>query len=302
MSLSPGPSSRLLLVALLVLATARCAPPDPPTPVDETPTPRADTDTAELPRAGGPETVVNPDLRVEGSAFVLTLADGRVLRGAQMQGAIVHLVIEGGQVSSVRLETIVPDPEHPDLLRHDFRVQDQQGSWVPACTPNADGETWGFPVSLPVGHPGREGAITLTCVSGAVGKCARFGYRPWGKGPGGEDLRPFHAACVQMVRADYCGDGAPHTRDGTSIDIYDTLGIQKEASKDDPEFAFEAGWGPRGAVCVARTRWPDIQTRDELGRACPRLAQDTVTCDESSARASGALLFNRSRLVARTGR
>ena len=291
--------SRSLLAALLVLATARCTPPDPPAPVDESATPR---ESAELPQAGeAPQTVVNPDLTVEGSAFVLRLPDGKVLSGQQMQGAIVHLGIEGGQVSSVRLETIVPDKEQPDILRHDFRVQDAQGSWVPACTPNADGETWGFPVSLPPGHPGREGAITLTCVSGAVGKCARFGYRPWAKGPGGEDLTPYHAACVQMVRADYCGDGAPHTRDGTAIDIYDDLGIQKVSTLEDAEFALEAGWGPKGATCVARTRWPDIQTREELGRTCPRLAQDAVACDEKAARQAGALLFNRSRLVARTG-
>ena len=42
------------------------------------------------------------------------------------------------------------------------------------------GETWGFPIVLPKGHPGREGVITLTCSSGAVGKCVRFGYEPCG--------------------------------------------------------------------------------------------------------------------------
>jgi len=248
-----------------------------------------------------PPTILAPDLQVEGSAFVLRLDDGRVLRGTQMQGAIVHMAVEGGQVGSIRLDSIVPDPEHPDVLRHEFRVQDERGTWVPACTPNADGETWGFPVTLPEGHPGREGAITLTCASGAVGKCARFGYRPWAKGPKGEDLLPYHAACVHMVRADYCGDGVAHTKDGTSIDLYDDIGIQAPGSKDDAEFAFEAGWAPLGAVCVARTRWPEIQTRDQLSAACPRLAAK-VDCDEDVARASGALLFNRSRPIARTGR
>lgn len=251
-------------------------------------------------KAKEPETILAPDLHVEGSAFVLKLDDGRVLRGTQMQGAIVHMAVEGGQVGSIRLDSIVPDPERPDLLRHEFRIQDERGAWVPACTPNADGETWGFPVTLPQGHPGREGAITLTCASGAVGKCARFGYRPWAKGPNGEDLVPYHAACVQMVRADYCGDGVAHTKDGTSIDLYDDLGIQAPGSKDDAEYAFEAGWGPKGALCVARTRWPEIQTREALGEACPRLAEKPE-CNEDTARAAGALLFNRSRRVARTG-
>ena len=252
--------------------------------------------------AAAPVTIVDPDLRVEGSAFVLTQPDGRVRRGTQMQGAIVHMAVEGGAVASVRLDAIAPDPGQPDLLRHDLRVQDASGAWVAACTPNADGESWGFPLALAEGHPGREGPITLTCVSGAVGKCARFGYRPWARGPQGEDLAPYHAACVQMVRADYCGDGTPHTRDGTAIDLYDDVGIQAAATRDDPEFAFEAGWGPQGAVCVARTRWPELHAREQLHRDCPRLARKTDVCDEGAARRGGALLFNRSRLQARTGR
>ena len=103
-----------------------------------------------------------------------------------------------------------------------------------------------------------------------------------------------------MVRADYCGDGVAHTKDGTSIDLYDDLAIQKPGSLEDEEYAFEAGWSPKGAVCVARTRWPEIQTREALGVACPRLAEN-VGCDQGAARAAGALLFNRSRTVARTG-
>lgn len=242
-----------------------------------------------------PQTVLQPDISVEGSAFVLKLPDGRSLRGAQMRGAVVHMAIEGRAVSSVKLESITPDPQHPDLLRHDFRVQNGQGEWVTACAPNADGETWGFPVALPEGHPGREGAITLTCVSGAVGKCARFGYAPWRHGPNGEDLTPYHAACVRLVRADYCGDGLAHTRDGTMIDLYDDLGLQSRGTGADATFAFEAGWGPEGAVCVAHTRWPDLQDRKQLGRDCPRLASAPGSCTEDAARKAGARLYNRSR-------
>ncbi|MGQ0622505.1 MAG: ADYC domain-containing protein [Panacagrimonas sp.] len=247
-----------------------------------------------------PQTVTAPDLKVDGSAFVLKLSDGRELRGVKMQGAIVHLAVAGGRVASVRLDSIAPDPEDPELLRHEFRVQNEKGQWIPACPPNFYGETWGFPVALPEGHPGRMGAITLACASDAVGKCARFGYKPWSRGPKGEDLLPYHAACAHMVPADYCGDLKPHTKDGTSIDLYDDLGIQKPGSLDDAEYSFEAGWGPGGAVCVAKTRWPELQTLEALQQECPRLV-NAATCDENSARKGGALLFNRSRRVPRTG-
>ena len=235
-------------------------------------------------------------LSVEGSGFVLKLADGRVLRGTELAGATVYLAMEGNAVAPVKLASIVPDPERLDILRHDFQAQDAQGAWVPACQPNADGERWGFPVSLPEGHPGREGDITISCASGAVVKCARWGYPTWGKGPKGEDLVPLHAACVHMVRADYCGDGVAHTKDGTSIDYWDDFGMSKRGAEDDRAFVFESGWSPQGAVCVNHTRWSDLLTREDLQAQCPRLAAMPL-CSEASARAAGALLFNASRLL-----
>jgi len=247
-----------------------------------------------------PQTVVSPDLAVEHTAFVLKLADGRVLRGVQMQGAVVHMAIEGGALASIRLASITPDPQHPDILRHEFQVAPDQGEWKPACEPNFHGETWGFPIALPEGHPGREGPITLTCVSGAVAKCVRFGYKPWARGPHGEDMAPYHAACEHMVRADYSGDGAPHTKNGTSIDLYDDLGIQQPGSAADPEFSFEAGWTPQGAACVAHTRWADVMTLAQLWARDPRLAA-VANCTEDRARQLGAPLFNRSRVNARLG-
>mgnify|MGYP001585947445 CR=1 FL=1 len=60
-------------------------------------------------------------LNVEGSAFVLKLADGRVLRGAELVGATMYLALEGEQVAPVRLASIAPDPERPEILRHDFQ-------------------------------------------------------------------------------------------------------------------------------------------------------------------------------------
>lgn len=247
------------------------------------------------------ETISAPDLRVEHTALVLYLPDGRVRRGPELVGAIVHLAAPGGGVTSVKIASVSPDPADPDLLRHDFRIQNAQGEWVAACAPNFDGETFGFPLALPPGHPGYEGAITLTCAGGAVSKCLRFGYKPWAQGPGGEDLSPYHAACVHMIRADYCGDGQPHTRNGTLIDVYDHIGVQQPGTADDPEFAFEAGWTPWGASCVARSRWSEEVTLGNLSRECPQLPTGPQ-CTPETARERGALLYNRSRTAARIGR
>lgn len=287
MSANPVSAIKRLLLAAALLGLGACASGPPQSQAPAMP--------------AGPQTILAPDLVAEHTAFVLRLPDGRVLRGQQMQGAIVHVALDGGKVAAVKLASITPDPQDPDILRHEYQQQDEAGQWVPVCQPNFYGETWGFPIALPEGHPGREGAITLTCASGAVGKCVRFGYKPWARGPHGEDLAPYHAACVRMVRADYCGDGVAHTKNGTSIDLYDHIGVQRDEDRNnDQEFPLEAGWSPQGAVCLAHTRWSDVATRQDVLKECPQLAQ-AEACTEERATALGALTFNRSRLKPRIG-
>lgn len=236
-----------------------------------------------------------PSLTVEGSGFVLKLADGRELRGTELAGATVHLALGMNEPTPLKLAAIVADDKYPDILHHDFQVMDGRGGWKPACEPDANGARWGFPVMLPEGHPGREYSITITCSSGAVGKCASFGYRPWARGAQGESLLQLHAACVRMVRADYCGDGNAHTKARTTIDNYDDYGLQTRGLANDASYIFEAGWTERGAVCVHHTRWVELLSREQLLVQCPSLATIPV-CDEASARALGARMFNTSRL------
>jgi hypothetical protein len=86
---------------------------------------------------------------------------------------------------------------------------------------------------------------------GAIGKCVRAGYKPWKMMPDGRPGRDYHQACTRLIRADYCGDGISHTRDGVRIEIIDRIGQAEEPGSD---LAFEAGWTPQGASCVARAR------------------------------------------------
>jgi hypothetical protein len=106
----------------------------------------------------------------------------------------------------------------------------------------------------------QPGGYTFACTSGVISKCARnWGYKPWKRllSPGGYpvDMRPLHQACTRAARADYCGDGISHTREGTMIDMFDIHGFNIKES--DPEFSEEAGFTPGGARWVARERWPE---------------------------------------------
>ena len=131
----------------------------------------------------------------------------------------------------------------------------------------------------------------ITCTSGAIGKCIRIGYKPWGDREG-ESLWDYHQACVRMLRADYGGDGTGHTRDGAVVDIIDRLGIQPPESEPAARtYEFEAAWGPDGAVCVRRTRIPELLSTDELAERYPHLAGKIgPNCSE----AVDALIWNRS--------
>ena len=87
------------------------------------------------------------------------------------------------------------------------------------------------------------------------------------------------------------GRGTAHTRNGTAIDIWDSLGIQTPDPTIGDAYRFEAGWAPGGAVCVARTRWHDLLPLDVLLASAPRLR--AAPCDEAEARRRGAVLFTR---------
>jgi hypothetical protein len=102
-------------------------------------------------------------------------------------------------------------------------------------------------------------------------------------------LAAYYQTCVRLVRADYCGNGIGHTRNGTPIDIFDKIGIQRDETA--PGMTFEAAWRPEGAVCVRHTRLKDVLNPAALIDQCPRLtARAGEACDETVP----ALLYNRS--------
>jgi hypothetical protein len=104
-------------------------------------------------------------------------------------------------------------------------------------------------------------------------------------------MRDYYNACVRLMRADYCGDGRGWTRDGTLVHLWANFDSGDEG--DTPGLSYEAGWTSDGAVCVARTRIPEVLTTEGLRAVCPRLAAVPL-CDLNGARHAGAILFNRS--------
>lgn len=115
----------------------------------------------------------------------------------------------------------------------------------------------------------------------AAAKCVDWGYAPETVG------EATFAACVRMVRADYCGDGTSWTVDGTWIDVGDPGGVQVPTGS--PVMQFEAGWNAGGAVCVRTTRYA---VEDAEGtQVLPPCWASLPRCeDRASAEQEGALV------------
>lgn len=241
--------------------------------------------------AGGTAQAAGPmsRLHVEGTAFVLQQTDGRVRRGADLVGAELDL----GNGVALRIDAVHPDAADAEILLHKFSQRTGGGDWQPVCEAGQEG--------FPIGGRWVDGQFQsdnthflLTCTNGAQAKCARWGYKPWKTAPDGSTSIPMYQACIHMARADYCGDDHPTTRNGTTIDVFDHHGVQQSANG--PDFHFEAGWSPAGAVCVNHTRIPQNMDLATLAQHCPKL-RDALgeQCDEATAQRLGAVVFNRSR-------
>jgi len=252
---------------------------------------------AAQPQQGGGQ--VLPAL-IEGTSLVVLRPDGRRVEGKTLVGAVVvGGDPEGGQ-GAFRIDRVWTDPDDPEITLYDLSTRDPQtGAWRPYCAPDSRGVAAGFFLSGSWDARGvhhHDDKFSITCTSGVIGKCVRAGYKPWKTASDGRPMWDYHQACTRMMRADYCGDGVAHTREGTPIEIIDRLGSAEEPGSD---LAFEACWTPEGASCVARTRLPLWSLKD-VERECPerlggRIGDPSACSVATELGKAEVLLVNKSR-------
>jgi len=214
-------------------------------------------------------------LRVEKGELIAE-QDGATRRGASLIGAGLQAQVKDLTVSpaasstveyritNVEAELAAYDPTHTGAtyLYTLERWDAATAAWQPACAPDTDGRRVAIPLSG--WWDGRGNRIesttlfTLGCTAGVIAKCYRWGYRPWLTGYG-TDMKDMHQTCTRLARADYCGDGVSHTRDGTLINVWDNLPapgpVQRHGLLPPLGMIFEGGWGPDGAICLSHARW-----------------------------------------------
>ncbi|MGO4525555.1 ADYC domain-containing protein [Microvirga sp. 2MCAF35] len=225
--------------------------------------------------------------------LTLHLSDGTVLRGDALIGLTLVAGLQPNEFE-IHIDDIVRGGRLADRGITFYRMSVKNpatGVPQPLCDIDPDGERAAF------AFPDGAGGFSITCTSGAEGKCILFGYLPW-ETRDGVPLRDLHKACIHMLRADYGGDNRPTTRNGTAVNVYDRLGIQHPDPA--PGMDFEAAWGPDGAVCVSHTRIADNISLEELAERYPRLRGKLGphVCSEDAVRADPrALVFNQSVLT-----
>ena len=247
-------------------------------------------------------------LRVDKGELVAE-RDGTTVRGTDLAGMELVTDAEDAngaaidlqfRIAAVAPESAANDPTNTgNTFLYTVEVWDPDAAaWENACDPDPDGASVAIPVAAVWNDHGDRVEstthFTFACTSGVIAKCYRWGYRPWVAGYGQADLVDYHQTCTRMARADYCGDGTPHTREGTMINIWDRLPapgpIQAHGGLLPPlGMLFEAGWSPDGAVCLSRARWLlDSLLQLEIANACPdRLIPPSLlggtVCDTLSA-------------------
>ncbi len=203
-------------------------------------------------------------ISINGPVLQGTTLNGITFNGADLAGVELVGELSDGTTIPIFIDAVRqnPDPANADVVLYEVSYG---ADHAPLCGHDAGGapllatalaNTWDPATGNRIDSKDR---FTFACQGGALYKCVAAGYKPWKSvesASGPASLADLHQACTRMIRADYCGDGRSFTRDGTEIDLYDGLAIQTPASLDRASFAFEAAWGPNGATCVSKTRYP----------------------------------------------
>jgi hypothetical protein len=218
--------------------------------------------------------------------------------GLSSEELVGKVMVPGGANASdhIRIDAVERDTDDSagEITLYDFRQLDQAGVATPICPTDAKGRTLGFPMtgtwSSDGSHLPSNSAFSIACQTSAEAKCVHLGYRPWRNAADGTKLWDYHETCTRLLRADYCGSGTQHMRDGVAVDMYDRIGIQH--AEPGVGMTLEASWSPRGALCVRHVRVPTLISLKDLRTECATLPKDNLgeSCDERPE----ALLYSRS--------
>jgi hypothetical protein len=239
-------------------------------------------------------------VRVDGAKLSGTLPGGGVLLGPGLVGVALDASLDDGTHVRLRIDAVEPSSSDPQLERYLVSaLVAGAAAYEPLCTASDGTAALAFPLlgswdqsegtTTGGSHVEDASVFTFACEGYALAKCVDFGYAPWRTATeclasnqcASRSLAAYHEACTRLLRADYCGDGTPTTRDGTQVDLWDAVGIQND---DETTWRLEAEWSQGGAVCVDAARWATLPD----GEAVPAYVQQHCPARWSASGCGGA--------------
>jgi hypothetical protein len=184
------------------------------------------------------------------------LMDTQELSGPDLLQTSFLADLDDGSQVTLRIDNVTQG-SGADQDVWSYRVSYQEpsdGQWYPLCK-TLDGTVsdaialdavWNYGQGVAGGGSKIHSTtgFTFACDGYALAKCVRFGYAPW-RSVNGVSLEDYHQTCTRLLRADFCGDGTPHTQNGNLVNIYDSVDVQTDAAS----WAPEALWNANGASC-----------------------------------------------------
>jgi hypothetical protein len=169
--------------------------------------------------------------------------------GAQLVGSTWTATTSASSTVKLRIDAATQGAA-PNTDAWFYAVSYQTSSgWSPLCGLDANSQpiqavavagVWGPQGSDAAAYTTSSTQFTVACRAKSIAKCVELGYKTY------KGFTNQLQACVRLLRADYCGTGTPNTVDGTTLNLYDNVGVQSDSAAWLPE----AEWGPDGATCV----------------------------------------------------
>jgi len=160
--------------------------------------------------------------------------------------------------------------------------------WSPLCGLDGSSQpitavpvagSWGPVTDDLTSYTGGTTKFTWACRAKTIAKCVELGYKTY------KGWTNQLQSCVRMLRGDYCGSGNANTVDGTTINLYDNVGVQA----DNQAWPAEAEWTPSGARCINSNnagRWQLVQAKE------PKCVKPLLTATCGASFSSGAVLID----------
>jgi len=240
-------------------------------------------------------------LVLRGGELIAFPRRGLMIGGEDLEGATLEGVLSDDTTISFRIDEVAGTT---DSEIFEYTVSYWDGlTWANLC-----GEQNGVPVRALAlegrwdessgtatggDHIDDPNVFTFACKNAVLAKCVVLGYAPWRsitECNGDEcqtiEMRDMHQACTRMMRADYCGDGTPHTQNGTTINAWDNFAIQTPDTNLPVQWTDEAEWTPEGARSILQVRWSGT-AESYIDSRCP----DRWASEEASGFALDSTFF-----------